>query len=64
MGAAKIGGPGWRRLERHFFGAFFFNIPNGAENKSGAFWGRKMVSGAEKFAPNVLNLRTMISGEY
>ncbi len=41
-----------------FFLGVFFNLPIGAENASGAFGGQKMVSGTEKIAPNVLNLRT------
>ena len=43
-------------IQRHFFNSLI-----GTENASGAFLGWKMVSGKEKIAPNVLNLRTQVT---
>ncbi len=43
-------------LNGGFFGAFFFNLPIGAENASGAFGGLKMLSGVEKNRPRCFEL--------
>ncbi len=48
-------------LNGGIFSGRFLNLPIGAENASAAFWGQKMLSGAEKIAPNLLNLRTQVS---
>ncbi len=43
-------------LYRGIFSGRFFELTDWGRKRFGAFLGQKMVSGAEKIAPNVLNL--------
>ena len=60
---APVGGV-FRAIQRHFFVAvffFFFELTDWGRTRIGGILGVENGFGAEKIAPNVLNLRTQLT---